>query len=207
MLYYLLSGILLGAAAGLSPGPLLTLVVSETLKHGMGAGIRVAFSPILTDAPIIIAALLLYAQLTDFHGLLGGIAIAGAVYVFYMGYESLKEQQAQDGEVVENPKSLLKGIITNALSPHPYLFWLMIGAPLLVRAGEESPLYPVLFVSTFYLLLVGMKLLLAIVIGRSRGFLSSRGYSHVMKFLGLTLIAFAFLLFIDGLELLGVIQT
>jgi len=31
---YLVSGMLLGLAAGLAPGPLLALVFSETFKHG-----------------------------------------------------------------------------------------------------------------------------------------------------------------------------
>jgi len=41
-LEFLVSGIVLGLAAGMSPSPLLTLVVSETLKRGRGDGIRVA---------------------------------------------------------------------------------------------------------------------------------------------------------------------
>ena len=38
----LLFGIVFGLAAGLSPGPLITLVVSETLKNGKKEGIKVA---------------------------------------------------------------------------------------------------------------------------------------------------------------------
>jgi len=45
-------GLGLGLAAGASPGPLLTLVVSSTLARGFGAGLRVALAPVLTDAPI-----------------------------------------------------------------------------------------------------------------------------------------------------------
>jgi threonine/homoserine/homoserine lactone efflux protein len=32
------------------------------------------------------------------------------------------------------PKSLTKGILANALSPHPYLFWLSVGAPTMSKA-------------------------------------------------------------------------
>ena len=45
----------LGLAAGVSPGPLLALVVSATLERGFGAGLRVASAPLVTDLPIILA--------------------------------------------------------------------------------------------------------------------------------------------------------
>ena len=54
----LMSGMLLGLSAGLSPGPMLTLVVSQTLRHGIQEGVKVAFAPLLTDTPIVIACLL-----------------------------------------------------------------------------------------------------------------------------------------------------
>lgn len=55
MIGFLLSGILLGLSGGLAPGPLLTLVASETLRHGARAGVRVALAPLLTDLPIVLA--------------------------------------------------------------------------------------------------------------------------------------------------------
>ncbi len=54
MWYYLLSGITLGLSAGLSPRPLMALVLSETINFGKKAGILVAFAPVLTDIPIIL---------------------------------------------------------------------------------------------------------------------------------------------------------
>jgi threonine/homoserine/homoserine lactone efflux protein len=50
------TGIVLGLSAGLSPGPLMTLVVAESLKGGASAGIRIALAPLVTDAPIISSA-------------------------------------------------------------------------------------------------------------------------------------------------------
>ncbi len=50
----------LGLSGGLTPGPLLTLVVSETLKYGTQAGIKVSLAPLLTDTPIILAVLWLF---------------------------------------------------------------------------------------------------------------------------------------------------
>ena len=52
-------GIGLGLAAGISPGPLLTLVISTTLERGFRAGTRIAIAPLITDAPIIVVTLLI----------------------------------------------------------------------------------------------------------------------------------------------------
>lgn len=58
MMFFITAGAALGLSAGFSPGPLLTLVLTETLHHGVKAGIRVALAPMITDAPIIVLTLL-----------------------------------------------------------------------------------------------------------------------------------------------------
>ena len=53
----LLTGVIFGLSAGFAPGPLLTLVITQTLKHNIKEGVKVALAPLLTDLPIILAAL------------------------------------------------------------------------------------------------------------------------------------------------------
>ncbi|MGB2681816.1 MAG: LysE family translocator, partial [Candidatus Competibacter sp.] len=65
MTAFVLSGLMLGLSGGLSPGPLLALVASESLRHGVGAGIKIALAPLLTDLPIILATLLVLEPLSD----------------------------------------------------------------------------------------------------------------------------------------------
>jgi len=74
MIGFLTIGLILGLSAGIAPGPLLTLVISETLRHDVKAGIRVALAPIITDAPVIILTILLSASLSEFNVILGGIS-------------------------------------------------------------------------------------------------------------------------------------
>jgi threonine/homoserine/homoserine lactone efflux protein len=93
------------------------------------------------------------------------------------------------------------------LNPHPYLFWVTVGAPLILKAGEDSLLSPLMFVSCFYLLLVGSKMFLALIVGKSSTFLTSRGYIYVMRILGGMLAVFALFLFKDALIFLGVLGS
>ena len=89
MLSFLTTGIILGLSAGFAPGPLLALVISETLEHGVGAGVKVALAPILTDLPIIIITIFVLAKLSSFHSILGIISVIGAIFILYIQSDRL----------------------------------------------------------------------------------------------------------------------
>ena len=57
MLTFFVLGAGIGLVAGVSPGPVLTLVVAETLKGGWLRGAAVAAGPLLADGPIILLAI------------------------------------------------------------------------------------------------------------------------------------------------------
>jgi threonine/homoserine/homoserine lactone efflux protein len=201
---YLLSGLLLGLSAGLAPGPLLTLVVSETLRHGSRAGVRVALAPLITDLPIILLTLLMVNGLSRFQPILAGISGLGGLVLIRLGYDSLRTKGIDPEPGLRPPTgtALGKGVAVNFLSPHPWLFWFSVGAPLLLKANSEGPLFALGFVAVFYLLLVGCKLLLAQLLGRYRALLTGPIYLWTMRLLGLLLIIFAGYFFREGYGLL-----
>ncbi|WP_026842513.1 LysE family translocator [Citrifermentans bremense] len=205
MLDFLTAGLVLGFSAGFSPGPLLMLVISETLHHGTRSGVRVALSPVVTDLPIVLATLLLLVNVSGYHGVLGGVSLAGGLFVLATGWDSIRTRPVQLDLPKEEPKSLRKGVLTNFLSPHPYLFWITVGAPLLTKSLNVGWTAFFAFVLSFYLSLIGAKVILAVAVGRSKAFLSGRLYLYTMRFLGGLLVLFALLLFKEGLELLGFI--
>ena len=61
----LLVGLSLGAAAGISPGPLLVLVVTSSLRGGWPAGVLAAAAPLVSDAVIVTGTLLVLDRLPD----------------------------------------------------------------------------------------------------------------------------------------------
>lgn len=204
MLYYLTLGLVLGLSAGLTPGPLSTLVITETLRHGPSSGIRVALAPIICDAPIVLVTLLIATKLSNIDNVLGIISLLGGCYVLYMAYESVRPKQTQSPGPGQGSNSLTKGIVTNVLSPHPYLFWISVGAPTVAKSLQASALAPVLFIGGFYLVLVGSKVVLALLAGRPRSFLKGTPYRYTMNALALALAVFAIIFFLNGLKLLGV---
>ncbi len=202
----LAAGIVLGLSAGFAPGPLLTLVITQTLRHNMREGVKVAMAPLITDVPIILATLFLLARLSDFDRLLGLISLVGAGYVLYLAWESIRTGPVTLEEPEDQPRSIRKGAIINALTP-PYLFWATVGAPFLLRTGQEGLRAPLLFLLGFYLFLVGSKVVLAILVGKSRAFLTGKAYLWTMRFLGCLLGAFAVLLLKEAFSLLRIVPA
>ncbi len=203
MIEALLTGTLLGLSAGFSPGPLLALVISEGLRHGVWGGIRVALAPLITDLPIVVGSLLVVQRLSGFDNFLGLISIVGAGFVAYLGIDSMRVKGIELSDEKTRPRSLIRGVMTNLLSPHPYLFWFAVGAPVTIAAHDRGLAASSSFIFTFYLLLVGSKVVLAVVASRSRALLKGKGYCLIMRILGVLLCLFALLLLHDGLAFLG----
>jgi len=174
---FLTIGAILGLSAGFAPGPLLALVISETLQHDIKSGIKVALAPIITDLPIIILTLIILAELSNFHKILGLVSLMGGLFILYMGFKSIMTKGIELNPQVTNLTPLKKGILANALSPHPYLFWSSVGAPTMIKAMHLNIIAPLAFILFFYTFLVGAKILLAVLVGKSKSFISDSLYS------------------------------
>ncbi|MBP2029148.1 threonine/homoserine/homoserine lactone efflux protein [Methanohalophilus levihalophilus] len=200
---FLLMGLVLGFAAGISPGPLMAMTISETLQHGSKEGIKVAISPLITDILIVSSIVLLLIHFENQESAIALISLTGALYLVHLGISSLRTQNI-DIEISNGKKdSLKKGILANFLSPHPYLFWIAIGGPIFFRALEVNILAVVLFIFGFYLLLVGSKIVLALAIGKFSFFLKNKYYLYTIRSLGVVYLIFAMFFITQGLGLLG----
>ena len=203
MITSLSAGIILGLSAGFSPGPLLTLVISQSLKHGFKEGVKVAVAPLITDLSIILISIFVLARLANFRTILGIFSLIGGLFVLYLAFESFQTRRFRINIQEAEPQSLRKAIVVNALSPHPYLFWFSIGAPMIVKAWEEEPITAVVFITGFYTCLVGSKVFTAALVSKSRQFFMGKKYMYLMRVIGVLLLIFALILFRDGIDLLG----
>ena len=201
-LFYLSSGILLGLASGLAPGPLFTLVITETLKHSKKEGIKISCAPLFTDLPIILLSVYLLAEISQFRYILGILSLAGGFFIGYLGLANLSFKGIHFNPTEDIPHSFIKGITTNFLNPHPYIFWITVGAPIMIKAYRISPLFPVFFLVGFLGTLVGSKIVITLIIERSKSLLNNNLYFFLIRFLGIVLILFALFLFKDSLTLL-----
>lgn len=156
----LLLGLSLGFGAGIAPGPLLALVLSSTLQRGFGAGTRVALAPLVTDVPIVVLSVLVLSGLPD--TVVSAFSVAGGLFVGWLGVEALRGRAAAAGAAGGD---LRRAALVNVISPHPWIFWITVGAPILVEAGGGGA---AIFIAAFYVLLIGTKVVIAALVMTAR---------------------------------------
>lgn len=192
-------GLSLGLGAGVAPGPLLAVVIRASVEGGFGAGARVAVGPLLTDVPIIAFAVLLAAALPE--PALAGLSFAGAAFLVWLGVEALRDVPAPVEAAAGAPVAaggLRRGAVINLLNPHPWVFWITVGVPIL---GDGTLTEAAVFLVAFYLMLVGAKLVVAALLsaGRER-LLRGPGYRLALRASGVLLLAAAVALAVEGAQ-------
>lgn len=198
MFEFLITGVILGFYTGFSPGPIVLLVIAQTLRYGRNEGLKISFATIIADLPVIFIALFLLSIIST--NILGLISILGGFYVIYLAYECFKTKEfKKDVFISEKPKSLLKGISLNLLTPAPYIFWITIIGPIIISASRTSLSSSILFITSFYTILISTKIILVYVSAKSREFITGKPYIYVMRILGILLLIFAFYLINTGL--------
>lgn len=194
---FIIPGLLLGFTAGFSPGPLMALVISESLLHGRRGGMKVALAPVITDAPIIAASIVVLHQMKDLHAFLGIVSITGALFLAYLGFENIRFDGSITAAKDKREHSLRKAVVTNLLNPHPYLFWFTAGGSFLMKGSRADGAS---FLISFYLLLTGAKMAVALITDRSRGFFKNRTYVFAVRLMGALLFLFSLLLAVEGVR-------
>ncbi|HYR28171.1 MAG TPA: LysE family translocator [Thermoanaerobaculia bacterium] len=202
MLTALSAALVYGLTGGLAPGPLMTLVLTQTIRHGAREGMKTALAPLITDGPIMLVLLLFLDEIAAIRPLVGAIGIAGTLYLLYLAWESWTSKPPSPGDAVAAPQSLLRGALVNFLNPHPYLFWLTAGTPMLAKAWRHSGAAAIAFVALFFVCLVGSKILLALAIARSRERIVGRWYRPAMRVLAVLIVVFAGIVGRDAMMLL-----
>lgn len=176
---YLLFGVTFAFAAAVQPGPLQAYLVARTLGHGWRRALPAAFSPLLSDGPIIVLALLVLSRVPA--GFERGLRLAGGAFLLFLAWRAARTWRAWTPESVTGRvgparragapgrESLLGATVVNLLNPGPYLGWGLVMGPLLLQAWRESPAHAVALLAAFYATLVsGMVAVVLLFAGARR---------------------------------------
>ena len=149
MLPYLILGIAYAFAAAVQPGPLQTYLISQTLTHGWRRTLPAAFSPLISDGPVILLVLLVLTRVPAW--MVQALRLAGGVFVLYLAWGALKAWRACDApHTAPAPSSLLRAALVNVLNPNPYISWSLVLGPLLLKAWRETPAHGIALLAGFY---------------------------------------------------------
>ncbi len=179
MVNYFILGVTFAFAAAVQPGPLQAYLVSQTLSAGWRRTLLAAFSPLLSDGPIILLVVILLSQVPA--GFVQALQIIGGLFLIYLAYGAYQAYKKYQPEKVLEPKSgqqtLLKAALVNLLNPNPYLAWSLVMGPLLIKAWRETPLNGIALLVSFYstMILGLLGTVLLISAARSLGTRINRG--------------------------------
>ena len=158
MFLYFLQGATLGLSASVSPGPFQAYLLAQTLNNGWRRTLPITLAPLVSDVPIVTFILLVLTQTPAWF--LSILQIVGGLFLLYLAwgtYTSLRTELTPTPQLSAEPfqRSFLTGMLMNALSPGPYVFWSVLAGPIVVAAWEQSIAWGISFVLGFYCLLIG----------------------------------------------------
>ncbi|MBS64970.1 MAG: hypothetical protein CMA93_01370 [Euryarchaeota archaeon] len=185
------AGVALGIIEGIKPGPLLTMVIRESLSKGLKAGMWTAAAPIFTDGPLIIVSLFFAGWVATEPSVLLTISALGALFLTKMGLECFSLELPDPSMEGDASGSFKRGVLTNLLNPNVYVFWFLIGGPLMASASEQEPVAPVIYAIAFLLTIILVKASIAWIFVGGGTWLSPRRYRIAMVICGLAMLGFA----------------
>lgn len=189
------AAIVLGFAAAVSPGPLLALLISETIKYGKKEGVAVSVSPLFTDFPIFIFSYFaVYRQIYSIYQLFEILYIIGGIVLIYFGYKNIKYHYKTFNHVKTEKgivSAFVKGFIINLFNPYTYIFWFGVA----INFFSEDFFHTFIFFISFFIAFLITEFTIIIFVDKSKKFVDKNIYTAIIKFVGLVF-------FILGLNLL-----
>ncbi len=167
----LAQGLALGFSASASPGPFQALLLQRAARLGPRRALHLALVPSVSDPPVIVACLFALAGLPA--GLLRLLALAGGALLVYLGAAALRvlwRERAEEGGAAP-PAALAeaggfwRAVLVNLLNPNAWIFWSLVGGPILAGALRGGAAEPVAFLGSFYLALIVTNAFTVLVFG------------------------------------------
>ena len=187
-----IAGITLGVVEGIRPGPLMTTVIKETLSNGFRAGMRTASAPFFTDGPLIILSIFVASWVATQPLVLCVISVLGACFLTKIGMECFESEIPEvDTDAPDLSESFKRGILTNLLNPSVYIFWFLVGGPIMATAADKEPLAPIAYAVSFLVSIVLVKTTIAYLFSQAQGNISAEKYQLALRICGIAMFIFA----------------
>jgi threonine/homoserine/homoserine lactone efflux protein len=112
-----------------------------------------------------------------------GLSLIGGGFLLYLAVSTFwNSRRARLGRTARASAggTFLKGWLARALTPNAYLFWFLVGAPLLVQAARDDALAAPAFLIGYYSTIVGSNVILALALHRWIDLFSERVYRGLL---------------------------
>lgn len=164
-LAYMGQGAILGLSAAATPGPLQALLVARSLRAGPARALPLALVPLASDAPATALILLLLFQLPS--AFVTALRVGGIALMIALALGTLRA--ARRGAAAEEPAGAPRGFVqaglVNLTNPNMWVFWSVLGCPILAAAWRGSAGHALAFLAAFYACIIGGNAALLVLAG------------------------------------------
>jgi L-lysine exporter family protein LysE/ArgO len=161
-------GAALGFSSAAAPGPFQAYLLAQAVRHGPRRSAVLALVPLVSDPPLIGAVLVVLTQVPA--GFLRALQIAGGAFVLWLGLTGVRalRRAIADGTPPAEapaPRGFVRAVLVNLTNPAAWIFWSLVGGPILAASWRGGPPHAFGFLAGFYLLLCGGNAALVLAFG------------------------------------------
>ncbi|MGI6552433.1 MAG: LysE family transporter [Bacillota bacterium] len=202
-----LTAFLVGLTGAMTPGPLLTVTISETARKGFLAAPALVLGHVLLELLLVLALLLGLSSLLSQSLFLVITGMVGGAALIWLGRRIILDasQIQLDLTPVEGKTSLWGPILTGAAvsisNPYWILWWATIGISYILLALQSGSQGLLFFLGGHFLADFSWYLLIGGLVAAGKKFISLRYYQWILRLSGF------FLLALGGYFLLSSVQS
>ena len=202
---------LVGFTGAMMPGPVTTLIVTETARRGFIAGPLVTIGHVLLELAMVVALYFGLGDLLKQNAVAGTIGLLGGIFLLWMGFGIVRSAWLAQVSLTLNQSTpratgagnpIAAGVLTSVSNPYWILWWATVGAASLVTFRA----YGLAGIVAFY---IGHTLadwvwnnVVAFIVATGRRGMSDRVYRGILIACGGFLIALSFYFVSSGISLL-----
>ncbi len=202
---------LIGFTGAMMPGPVTTLIVTETAKRGFIAGPLITLGHALLELALVVALFFGLGDLLKQNLVAGTIGILGGLFLLWMGFDIVRG--AWLGQVSLNTlriadvqpsagNPVLAGIVTSIVNPYFILWWATIGAAYLITFRAFGIAGVIAFFVAHSLADWVWNNFVAFVVASGRRVMSDQVYRGILIVCGVFLIGLSFYFVSSGVGFL-----
>ena len=202
---------LIGFTGAMMPGPVTTLIVTETARRGFIAGPLITLGHSLLELAMVVALVFGLGDLLKQNAVAGTIGLLGGLFLLWMGFGIVKsawqgkvsfDTTQRDDATRATGNPIIGGVLTSIANPYWILWWATVGAASLITFRA----FGVAGIIAFY---VGHSLAdwvwsnaVAFVVATGQRGMTDRVYRGILIVCGAFLIALSFYFVSSGIGFL-----
>ena len=201
---------LIGFTGAMMPGPVTTLIVTETARRGFIAGPLITIGHALLELAMVVALVFGLGDLLKQNAVAGTIGLLGGLLLLWMGFDIVRSawqgkvsfDTTRDVSASSFGNPIIAGILTSVANPYWILWWATVGAAYLITFRAFGIVGIVAFYFGHTLADWVWNNVVAFVVATGRRGMTDRVYRGILIVCGAFLIALSFYFVNSGINFL-----